>query len=569
MPPLAFAVVFLLPICAIPSVGPSPSHDDCRTRRSGQPCASMDDDVGKLQFLTYLKMDDAESAPPKVIHAAPDGTASGDGSQARPFTLAAARDSIRGAAAGVTVLLAGGTYFLPEPFVLTGADGGKRGRPVTYRSAPGQRARLSGGLRVPVAVLQPTTIAGVPTRVREVDLAALGVTNASVLGGPVDQLKAELFLDGEPLQLARDPNPPRRSGDPWTWAGYENFTGANGSHFVFNDTERVQHSRWLEAAQSPSGLWLFSHWSYGDQGILASRVESMAEVRHAGEPAWNISLGLPATERSLTSVSRAGSPKPLQLKNEERFVAFDALELLDTAGEYWVDRIQKRLYVWPPAPLTNSSQLWLSVGPSIGTGGTVKSPSALVEIKAGSSSITDEFDRDAKPSPPAPAWVSFEGITFEASTQSLLSAKPVNGLAIRDCAFVGAGATCVKISGNVSWVNSSIAHCGGSALSLSGGNWNEMKNSTLFRPWNVSVQGSHFMDWARWERLATSAGLSWSGVGHRVSGNIFERAPVAAVRNLGSVNCIFEHNTVRHVNFEESECSNGSFSVATLTVDRC
>ena len=401
--------------------------------------------IAASQVPAVLKTDDAiagnESAAPRVVYAAATATSGGDGTRSRPFTLAAARDSIRGVAAGVTVLLAGGTYFLPEPFVLTGADGGKRGHPVTYRSKslPAVRsilkARLSGGLRVPFKVLHPASIPGVPAQVRAADLAALGITNASVLGGPVDKLKAELFLDGEPLQLAQDPNQPRRSGDPWTWAGYENMTGANGSNFfIFNDSERIQHSRWREAAQSASGLWLFSHFSYGDQGILASRVESIVDIHHNGRSAWNLSLGLPAGGRSMISEQqRADLPKPLQLKSGERFVAVDAIELLDSPGEYWVDRRLCRLYLWPPKPLTGSSQLWLSIGPVVTAGGSVKSPSALVEIKAGSS---EESDRSGKPSPPAPAWISFEDIVFEASTQSLLSAKPVDGLFINTCVFL-------------------------------------------------------------------------------------------------------------------------------------
>ena len=59
-----------------------------------------------------MKTDDAiagnESAAPRVVYAAATATSGGDGTRSRPFTLAAARDSIRGVAAGVTVLLAGG-----------------------------------------------------------------------------------------------------------------------------------------------------------------------------------------------------------------------------------------------------------------------------------------------------------------------------------------------------------------------------------------------------------------------------------------------------------------------------
>ncbi len=51
-------------------------------------------------------------------------------------------------AGGVAVVLRGGTYYLPAAFELAPEDSGTAEAPVIYRSAPGERAVLSGGRRI-------------------------------------------------------------------------------------------------------------------------------------------------------------------------------------------------------------------------------------------------------------------------------------------------------------------------------------------------------------------------------------------------------------------------------------
>ena len=82
------------------------------------------------------------------IHVAPNGTP-GTGSAGSPFTsLAAAQAAAREArrrGETATVVLHGGTYFLPEPMTFTAADSGTADRPVVWRVAKGERPVISGG----------------------------------------------------------------------------------------------------------------------------------------------------------------------------------------------------------------------------------------------------------------------------------------------------------------------------------------------------------------------------------------------------------------------------------------
>ena len=87
------------------------------------------------------------------FYVAPGGADANAGTQAKPFaSLERARDAVRELkkagplAAPVNVWLRGGVYPLVKPVVFTPADSGTATAPVTYASAPGQRAVLSGGV---------------------------------------------------------------------------------------------------------------------------------------------------------------------------------------------------------------------------------------------------------------------------------------------------------------------------------------------------------------------------------------------------------------------------------------
>jgi len=90
-------------------------------------------------------------AQPAEFHISPTGDDANPGSAERPFlTLPRARDAAREALAvaqpgDVAVVLHGGLYCLDEPLTLDERDSGTEGRPVVYRGAPGETARIVGG----------------------------------------------------------------------------------------------------------------------------------------------------------------------------------------------------------------------------------------------------------------------------------------------------------------------------------------------------------------------------------------------------------------------------------------
>lgn len=366
----------------------------------------------------------------------------------------------------------------------------------------------------------------------------LGVSNASILGGlsDVSSLKSELFIRDaagsssfRPLQFAQDPNP--NPNGTWTWAGYDNIINWDANHsswFVFNDTASVERGGWAAAAQSSHGLYLYSHFG-NMEGIDAVKVARIAPVHNEelSVTAYNISL-IGTTDRRNFAVSHG-----------VHFVATDALHLIDQPGEYWIDRDKLLLYYFPlpqAAGLSqsNGSTLFLSIWPSL-IDSSIKHPQPLVQMQG-------------------VQWLSFVNVTIAVSTQTLMSADGVLGLTIDGCAFHGAGASCVSITNaNQTTVRkSSVSHCGGEGIVLTGGNWNKFGPS-LFQGVNVSAVENTISDWARWQRVPSVAGICWSGVGLSAVGNVLMDSPEPAVSGNGNAYCIFEDNLINNVNYEQSD----------------
>jgi hypothetical protein len=539
----------------------------------------------------------AAIAPPgssgRIVHVASDAhdDAHADGSLAHPFTLGGARRSLSGEAAGATVLLRGGDYQLREPFVLAGpADGGAPGEPVTYASYPGERARLLGGVEVPPSAFRPvaataTTAASsalhsAPTGLLVADLRALGVSNSSMLGdGGAAGLKAELFVssgDGaagrlEPCQLAQDPNP--WPNGTWEWAGYSEILASNTSWFVLNarDTPRTRLDLWGTAVN----LSLYGHWDsdYGD--MKSYRVMSMVPISVPTRSGGGGSGG-----SGSSSSSGGGSAAPAEAYNitldsavvvapGKRFVATDALALVDTPGEYWIDRQELKLYLLPPHPMLHEgidassssggdssgggggSSYFLSLGPSLADpSASAKALRGLVELHS-------------------VPHIRLVNLTVAVSTQSLLIASQngtASGLEIEDCAFIGAGSDCVSATDLAnSWIRgSTIAQCGGTGLTLTGGTWAPDSDelslfdtpdlpADLWVPANVSLIDSQLHHWARWQRIANRPGIIWSGTGHFIRGCTIENAPSPAILNQGSMDFVLEGNSIASCPYEYND----------------
>lgn len=270
---------------------------------------------------------------------------------------------------------------------------------------------------------------------------------------------------------------------------------------------------------------LYGHWgdAYGD--MRSHRVISIAMTHLEGIAVLNITLD------GIVKVT-AGM----------RFVALDVLPLIDQQGEYWIDRSALKLYLFPPDGGISNRDFFLSlVHPS-------SKSSGLVEIRN-------------------VPHIRLINLTIAAASEGLLVVNGSVGLEVTDCVLSGAGTNCMSATdlAHSSIQNITIAHCGGTGLTLSGGTWypgDDGDASPYTTPtlpadlWisaNVSLLNSFLHDWARWQRIPNHPALVWTGVGHSVRGCQFEMGPSPAVINQGSMDFTFEANMISSCPYEYND----------------
>ncbi|MBJ7522099.1 MAG: right-handed parallel beta-helix repeat-containing protein [Solirubrobacteraceae bacterium] len=237
----------------------------------------------------------AAAADPVAIWVSPRGSDDGDGTRDRPFrSLQRAQRDARAAAASapVRVMLLGGTYRLRRPLVLDHRDSGSAGREVAYRAAPGARPVLSGGLRLSGWTLHDRR---------------RGIYRARV---PAGTRSRQLYVDGRRATRAQsDPFPDGFTRTP------EGFRAASG-----------EIATWRRPADLEAVAVL--QWKVMRCGVasVAGRDLTMRQ------PCWANANSFPALW---------AFPQIARLEN--------AYELLDKAGEWYLDSMAREVYYRPRA----------------------------------------------------------------------------------------------------------------------------------------------------------------------------------------------------------------------------
>lgn len=258
----------------------------------------------------------------------PDAKVDGNGSQEQPYaTLEQAREAIRALRKGkdavgpVTVYLRGGIHRRTATFTLDAQDSGTSGAPVVYRSSPGERAVLDGGVGLPgrlfTAVSDPAILARLPESARDkvvqADLSGLGIvglaeikSHAFLRISPLRTPAPELFVHGEMMQLARWPN---HDVD----LGVDDYTSSDEV-----GSQRQPQRRWAEAKD----IWLMVQKAYSRE----------------------------SRPIALTEIGKEGVQKSKWVGG---CYYYNLLEELDQPGEYFIDRANSLLYLYPPAPMSD------------------------------------------------------------------------------------------------------------------------------------------------------------------------------------------------------------------------
>ncbi len=258
-----------------------------------------------------------------------DGSDQHPGTREKPFaTLHRAQRAVReriaqGLTKPVTVSVRAGVYYLEQPLLLTPEDSGTRLFPVTWKAADGERVVLRGGKLIEGFVEYRDGI-------YVADLAKQGVKDLFIyqlfhLGSGVDQPPVRQPMARYPNV---DPEHPRTGGYMLVSKGYEELVKTSDeatalTTFAYQGTPEAD--RLFASLKDTKQLEVFSLVGGG--------------WRHRLSPVRSIN----ASRRLIR-----GYESHLRYERHNLFYLMNSLDLLDSPGEWHVDREAGLLYFYPP-----------------------------------------------------------------------------------------------------------------------------------------------------------------------------------------------------------------------------
>ena len=258
----------------------------------------------------WLAVSGVAQAPAVTFHVAPGGDDAAAGTLAEPFaSVGRAQKAVRGLRKNgklprpVTVRIRG-THRLTQPIVFTAADSGTAKCPVTYMSCEGGRPAVLSGGRV---------IGGWRKGKGRTWTAQLGEVKVG------RWYFRQLFVGGRRARRARSPND-----------GYFHVAGLVG-----------------KTAKTP--------WNKGvDRFVFkAGDVKAwpqLSEVETVVYHSWNTSRVRIASVDQRQSIVTFTDPtifRPMAWDPDQRYYVENALEMLDSPGEWYLDRQSGTVHYWP------------------------------------------------------------------------------------------------------------------------------------------------------------------------------------------------------------------------------
>ena len=367
------------------------------------------------------------------FYLSPYGTESGTGTLCNPFlTLERAVSAVRNykndnggvmPAGGVTVWMRDGLYPVEETLKFGTLDSGVEGGDVVYRAYPGESPRLHGA-----RILDPAWFTEVDdssavwdridTSARgnlvQVDLTAHGISDFGELqnrgfGGSVASGALELFFGGQPMQLARWPDPGENSSDADNGFCYTEEPLTENS-FSFSGT-RMQ--RWVDA-EAP---WLHGFWGH----LWADWHAQVTNINH------------------LTGAIKVDDFGNYDIEPDMPWYALNLLEEITMPGEWYLDRDSGILYFWPPDDI-EENEICVSM---------LEEP--MIQLNA-------------------VQHVIFRDLTFELSRSSFVSISGGSYNRVIGCTMRNTGISAATASGYRNGFNGcDVYDCGDGGISISGG----------------------------------------------------------------------------------------------------
>lgn len=438
------------------------------------------------------------------LYVSASGSDANPGHASRPFaTLERARAAARAHRGEKVVVEICGRFDVKAPFDLGAEDSGTADAPVVYRG--GKAAVFRGGVRVTdfSEVTDAGVLARLPEAARgkavEADLQVYGVKDLAplVLGGFasgngfVTHPVIELFFNGEAQPMARYPNEGMLHVADVAVPDDHKLHGMAGSRTGRIVYEGDRPVRWQDEPDAMLyGYWFFD-WADSYERITGIDTEKR-----------EIELAAP--------YHRYGYRKG------QRYYALNLLSEMDMPGEWYLDRENARLYLYPPGDLDT----------------------AVVEVSIFPSPMLRLTDV---------SHVRFEGLTWELGAGDAIAVKGGRGCVFAGCTVRRFGGNGIAITGGQKHavVSCDIYSMGRGGAIIQGGD-----RKTLEAGGHV-VENCAIHHLSRIDHTYTPAVLV-GGVGQRVAHNRMYHINSSAVR-LGGNDHVVEYNEVHDVLLESDD----------------
>jgi hypothetical protein len=329
---------------------------------------------------------------------------SGNGSKDKPFTTieqaklqVAKIKKITSDDNKITVIIRGGNYTINDTINFENSDSGTEKNPIIYKGAEGEEVNFIGGYTLPQAKLMPITgrvmLNRLPqaskNKVMKMDLKAQGITefgDMTRIGTWYKDLPSgsELFINNKAMTVAKYPN------EGYMLTGVVTDSGSDdGVKFNVQPTEK-RISRWRQATDA----WVFGFWAWewADENMKVDYID---------------------TKKGLIKTTKKHAYRVLQ---DKRFNIYNLLEEIDMPGEYYIDKNEGVLYLYPPEDFIK----------------------AKIELSILDKPIVN-FNNAS--------YIKLEGITFKASRSSGVDIKGGSDIVIAKCQFYNLGKNAVNIRG--------------------------------------------------------------------------------------------------------------------------
>lgn len=451
---------------------------------------------------------------------ATDGDDSNAGTIEAPFkTLEGARNAIRkiktsqGLPDGnITVYIRGGYYQLTQGFRLESRDSGNENCTISYCAYGDEDVVVSGGIKLDTSKFKKVS-GEMKDRLRDktaknkvlvLDLTAQGVGDLGELYSE-GQLPAELFKNGTRMTLARYPN--------------DGFTstlcapGESGAKKSLEANEFGGATCYYSEKDSVIDKWT------GYEGVFIVGYLGLLDYSDCVCPMMGLDV-----ENHCFEIG-PGSGDYICYKN---YFFLNVYDEIDTPGEYYIDRENGKLYVYPTDDLLKSE---------------------LVVSQCTDTLVTVESD-----------YTTIKGLHIEAAKGSAMSVSGKH-ITIDGNRITGIGRSAMHANGtDIYIINNYIDGLGYSGITFRGG------NDSLLEPSRSYIDNNTITNFAIYGRTYNAA-LDIIGNGVVVSHNEIAYAPHEAIEYSGQ-NIIFEYNRIHDVCLETGDAG-AIYSGRTWTRDSC